>query len=482
MARLDSAATSAGRGRSRNVRRAATLTAALLGVALAACAVPALAGGGTVGNPQPELVKFKVGSTGGIGSGTILPNNVIVLASPTTSGTAINVCVLTPPARACVAKVALQAYKTGGNPQDTFTGPVGVFATGGDDVSIVAYDCCYGYSGATVFNSTDGGRAFGPQIKAGNIDDVGASTFANGNLVVATALSHVGTQVQGFATSPSVPQASFAQVSAYEGNTAITSYHGGVLVAEDNLTNTRVEYEPASLGVNSTSSYKTVGAFNNEEVVAISGDALLTDPGGSLTGGVRLRLFNGTSFGPSYRVPEPKSPDDGYFTLQVAGGTVHVFFIARRSGYDLETETTVNGRIWSPLQQYSTAITSSSLGPVLNGLGDGVVFENDGTPLYAQPILNPVAVHLSISPSRLRAGHTATITGGANHAVTSANPVVTLEELNGGRWYPVRTTHGEAHFTFKVSARTATYRAVVAWIPGYFQYGYSNAVRVTLVR
>ena len=49
-----------------------------------------------------------------------------------------------------------------------------------------------------------------------------------------------------------------------------------------------------------------VGIFGNEPVLGISGAALLTDPGGSLTGGVRLRLFNGTSFGAPQKVPEPR--------------------------------------------------------------------------------------------------------------------------------------------------------------------------------
>jgi hypothetical protein len=476
----------AGPRRTVGARRGLALAAAALGVVMVAGTLPALAGLPTVGDPQPELAKFSVGATGGTGSGVVLADNVIVLASPSKSGTTINVCILHPTSRSCVNKVSLSAYHSGGN-QDEFFGPIGVFSSSPSVISIVAYDCCYiGANGIVLYLSTDGGATFGGPYQAGDLGALGAATDDDGTIVAAVSTSGLpspgGTQVQAFSPGSSVPQTSFAAVSPYEGNVAITSYHGGVLVAEDNLTNTRVEYAPAGSGLNSSSSYKTVGSFNNEQTVAISGDALLTDPGGSLTGGERLRLFNGTSFGPAYRVPEPKSPDDGYFAEEVTDNVVHVFFIARRSGYDLMTESTTNGKVWSPLEQLSSAIDSDALSPVLDPLGNGVVFENDGTPLFAQPILNPQSVHLSVGPSHVRVGHTAVISGGAAHAVASANPVITLEELNGGRWYPVKTTHGQAHFTFTVPAKTATYRAVESWIPGYFQYGYSNAVTVIAVR
>jgi hypothetical protein len=484
MARHDATATST--PRRIGSRRGLTLAVAALGVALLAGATPALAGGGTVGDPQPELAKFSVGASGGMGTGTILPDNTIVLASPSKSGTTINVCTLRPTSRSCVGKVTLQAYHAGGN-QDSFFGPIEVFAISSEVIEVVADDCCnIGPNEVVLYVSTDGGATFSGPVQAGDLDSVGGATDAAGTLVVAASggglPSPGGTEVQAFAPTPVVPQQSYASVSPYEGNVAITSFHGGVLVAEDNLTNTRVEYAKAGSGLNTPGSYATVGAFNNEQVVGISNDALLTDPGGSLTGGIRLRIFNGTSFGPAYRVPEPKNPDDGYFAVQYAGGGIHVFFIARRSGYDLMSEWTVNGKSWSPLTSYSSAITADSLSPVLNASGDGVVFENDGAPLYAQPILSAQLLHIRLSPTRVLAGHTAVITGGSQHVVASVNPLITLEELNGGRWYPVKTTHGQAHFTFTVPARTATYRAVEAWIPGYYQYGYSNAVTLTVVR
>ena len=58
------------------------------------------------------------------------------------------------------------------------------------------------------------------------------------------------------------------------------------------------------------------------------------------------------------------------------------------------------------------------------------------------------------------------------------NQLVTLEKLVHGRWYAVRTTHESAagKFAFTVPGVTETYRAVVAYKPGYYEYGYSNSV------
>ena len=469
------------RARARRRTRRVGVAAIVLGATLAAGALPALAGGPTVGEPQPELVKYKVGGPGGDGTGAILSNKVVVLASPSSSGTEINVCVLHPASRSCVTKATLRAYHGGGN-QDSFSGPIEVFATGGAALDIVAYDCCYiGANGIVVFRSTDGGATWGPETQAGDLGDLGAATYAGGSIVVATSEYHDGTQVQAISPDPTVAQTSYAQVSTDEYDTSVTNYRNGVLLAYDNLTNTRVAYAKAGSGFNTASSYKPVGAFNNEQTVAVSGNALLTDPGGSLTHGIRLRFFNGTSFGPAYKVPEPKNPDDGYFTEQETGPWVHVFFIARRSGYDLMTESTTNGKRWTPLTAYSTAIVSSSLSPVLNAAGNGVVFENDGSPQYAQPILTGVRVSLHFLDPVVKAGHTAVLKGGASPG-GSGGQRITLEKLVSGKWYPVKSiVAATVGFTFDVPGIAATYRAVVNWVPGSFQYGYSNAatLRVT---
>ena len=468
---------------SRRRRRAARGPVAAIAVTVllvAGLASPALAGG-VVGDPQPELAHFSVGATGGTGTGAVVADGDLVLAAPSTSGTAIEVCVLRPGARACTSRATLQAFHHAGDPQDSFGGTVEVLATGGEDVSIVALDCCYiGADGAVVFDSTDGGRTFAGMKEAGDIATIGAATYAGGSLVVGS-FEQGGLEVQALAPDPSSAQTSYAvPVGGEDGETSLATYHGGVLVANDNLKNTYVEYAKSGSGLNTSSSYKRVGTFGNELVTGISGDALLTDPGGSLTGGERLRFFNGTSFGPPRKVPDSRAGDDGYFSVQEVGTTVHVFFLGRRDGYNLFEDTTTDGVHWTQ-HEFSSLIGSSSLSPVLGPTGAGLLFANDGTPLLAQPILNAQGVHVALSPARVRAGHAAVLRGTATPRL--GGQVVTLEALHGSAWFGVKSTHESATgaFAFSVAGATATYRAVVNLKPGYYQYGYSNAATLTAV-
>ena len=461
--------------------RAFALGAAGLAMALVAgAATPAVAGGGTVGDPQPELTHFRVGASGGNGSGAVLPNGNLVLATPSKTATTITVCVLHPGGRSCASTATLSANKVGG--QDTFYGTVEVVAFGGSNVAVVALDCCnIGPDGAVIFDSADGGRTFSALKKAGTIASIGAATFAGGSVVVGS-VSQGGLQVQALAPVPSTPQMSYAvPVGGVDGNTSLATYHGGVLVASVNTKTTYVEYAKAGSGLNTTASYTRVGTFPNELVTAVSGNALLTDPGGSLTGGERLRFFNGTSFGQPIRVPDARLGDDGYFAMQETGSTAHVFFLGRRNGYDVFEENKANGHPWSPLREFGAAIASTSLMPVLGPTGAGVLYATAGSPLLAQPILNAQSVRAVFAAPRVKAGRT-----GVLHAYTSpsfSKPlVVTLEQLRSGRWYPVRSIRTTtASIRFNVPGRTATYRVVVNLIPGYYEYGYSNAATLTAV-
>jgi len=459
---------------------AVALVGACSALALGA-AVPALAGGGQRGEPQPELAQFRVGPSGGGGSGAVVANGDLVLASPSKSATTIAVCVLRPGGRACATSATLRANKVGG--QDSFFGTVEVLATGGLNVSVVALDCCnIGQYGAVIFDSTDGGRTFTGLKKGGSIASIGAGTFASGSLVVGS-FSQGGLQVQALAPDPSSPQLSYAvPAPGIDGDTSLTTFHGGVLVASDNLKNAYVEYAKAGSGLNTSASYKRVGTFGNELVTAVSGNALLTDPGGSITGGERLRLFNGTAFGPARRVPDTREGDDGYFAMQVVGAAVHVFFLGRRNGYDVFEETTTDGVHWSPLHQFGSAIGSTSLMPVLGASGSGVLYATAGTPLLAQPILNVQGVHVVLAPARVRIGHPSVLRGTAHPRLLGQT--VTLEVLKSGAWYGVKASKERANgtFTFRVAGRTATYRAVVNEKPGYYEFGYSNAATLTAVR
>jgi hypothetical protein len=467
----------AGLTRLRLVAAATLLSALGLMVAQGAVAASAAPAGGTVGDPQPELTPFKVAGSGGQASGLVLPDGNLVVAFLGNNGKSVTVCVLHPGARTC-ASTAKLSPESG----DSFSPTPQVLSTGGNEVSVAVYDCCNsGDDNAFVYNSSDGGKTFSKYVKAGAmISSIGAGTEANGQLVVADNESG-GFQVQAFPPKPASPVATLATPNKQiVGDSSLTTYHGGVLVASDNLDNTYVEYAKSGSNYNASSSYKKVGEFGNEYTTTVSGDALLTDPGGSLTGGERLRFFNGSSFGSASKVPDAKPADDGYFTMQEVGGTVHVFFIARDEGYDLYGETTKNGSHWSALQQYASAIVSAQLVSVLGPTGAGIVLEADGSPLLAQPILNPQFVSIKLKQSKVRPGRSTTLTGAVRPELKGQ--LVTLERKSGKDWFNVTTTHESASgtFSFTVPGKAETYRAVVAYQPGYYLYGYSNSVSLAV--
>jgi hypothetical protein len=454
---------------------AAAFLATAMTTAFAAGPAMAKPAGGTVGDPQPELAQFRVGGFGQSGSGVVMSNGDLVLASISKSGTAINVCLLDPGARKCDSTLTLSA-----DAGDSFYGTPEVLSTGGANVSVVSYDCCnIGANGVVTFNSTDGAITFGPETSAGDIDGVGAGTVADGQFVVANDVSS-GFSVQAFPPNPASPEGSSATpVAGDVGASALATYDGGVLVASDDLTNTHVEYAPSGSDFNTSASYRHIATITNEDTAAASGSAVLTIPGGTLTGADELRFFNGTSLGKGYKAPVPKASDDGYWGMQDVGGTVYVFFLNRRVGYDVYEETTRNGTSWSALQRYGSAITSSQLVPVLGSSGAGIVFEADSPKLMAQPILNAQRVHIALRHSHVRAGHSTKLTGTASPALN--HQLVTLEKDVHNRWYVVATTRESAtgRFSFTVPGVTRTYRAVVSYKPGYYQYGYSNSVKLT---
>jgi hypothetical protein len=466
----------AGRLRPRpTAARAAALTAALGMALLTAQAAAAVPAGGTKGDPQPELAQFKVGVSGQDGSGAVLPDGTLVLASPSQAvDPVVHVCVLHPGDRKCASTATLSPQSG-----DGLSAIPEVLATGGSKVSVVVYDCCNSTpDNVFVYDSTNDGKTFSHYIKAGTIGSVSAGTVADGQLVVATSSSG-SINVQAFPPRPTSPQTSFATPNGQpDGDTFLTTYHGGVLVATDNLTNTYVEYAPSGSNFNASGSYKSVAVLKNQIVAGASGNALLTDPGGSLTGGERLQFFNGKSFGKSYKVPDSKAGDDGYFAMQETGKVVHVFFECRRDSYDLFSDTTSNGSRWSQ-RQYGSAINSGWPAPVLGPSGAGLVFESSGSPLLAQPILNPQSVHVSLAHSKVKPGHSTKLTGKATPHLK--NQTVTLEDESHGRWFTVKTTRESASgtFSFTVPGKTRTYRAVVADKPGYYLYGYSRSVKLT---
>jgi len=464
--------------------RVAAVTLALV----VAFAAPALAGGGGMrGDPQPELALFVVSKAGGgAGSGAVLSDGTMVLVAPTGGDPrTATVCVLHPGDRSCASTATLHAYSKGSE-IDTID-ETEILYRGSNDVTVVGYDI--GYlppfdGGAVVFNSTNGGKSFSAETVAGNISSIGAATYAGGEIVVATYGSG-SLNVQAFPPSPSSPVTAMATPrSGIVENVGLTTYKGGVLVASDDGTNTYVEYAKAGSDFNDSSSYSPVGTFANQTLSAISGDALLTNAGGGVA---YLRFFDGSSFGSAHALPtgDTAEVEPTGFTLEEVNGsvppTVHVFFVSRGYGYDIMSETTKNGKSWSPIATYNTAITSTDVVPVLNSQGSGICFESAGMPTYAQPILNPQAVHISLAKSEVTDGTSTILSGTVKPATPQLK--VTLQRRSGGLWYDVTTAkQGKAgQFSFVIPGKTDTYRVVSEDLLGYYLYGYSNEVTLTAV-
>lgn len=448
------------------------LTVAAL-VALPASA--ALAGGGVVGNPQPELAQFTVSAADvAAGGGTVLPDGNLVLAFPI-SDTAFRVCMLHPGSRSCVSMATLA-----NDSNETLYGPPAVIATGGAHVSVILADASHTIS----YNSADDGKVFTGPVAVGSLDERVVATDAGGHIVTAGIDPHQGLVIQ--TVTPTGPLNSAEAVIPQPGcnyNPSISTFNGGVLVACDNLSHTYVYFAAAGSSFNDVSKYTHVATIAGQQAVDLSGNALLTSPSNSLATGGIIAFFNGSSFGATHRVPDSKAGDDGYWSMQKTGATSHVFFEGRRTGaYHLIEESTADGVHWSGQTNYGPAVTSPAPTPVLGPTGSGLVFETDATPQLAQPILNAQSVHVAFAAARVKAGMHGLLKGtAAPHLV---NQEVTLERLSRGRWYPAASTHESAAgtFHFVVAGATATYRCVVSYKPGYFLYGYSNAATLTAVR
>jgi hypothetical protein len=474
--------------RGAKVRTRLTIGALFVSALTLSLAAPAFAGSrtGVTGSPQPELAQWKMAAVGGEASGVVLPDGNLVVAYLSSNRESAYVCLMSPGERACAHLATLDAYHGGGD-QDSFYGTPEILATGGKDVTVALYDCCYipspASGGAVVFNSTNDGETFGSETAAGTVPGVSAAALSGGQVVVAD--TEAGSlSVQAFPAKPTSVESTVADI--YNGDTydtSMTSYKGGILIAWDNLTDTVVSYAPSGSDFNDPSAWHHVVVLTKQTVVGISGDALVTDDGGSLTGGdIQLRFFNGSTFGSPFRVPEPTNGDDGYFSVDQAGGRTTVFFENRRNGYDLYVDVTGDGSAWSD-SVYGSAIDSSQLVGVLGSIGSGICLEADAAGVMnAQPLLNPQSVRISLVKTSVNKG-TSTILNGAASPVLKGQQV-TLQYLSGGKWYNTGapTTESSAgKFAFTVPGETDTYRVTVNYELGYYQYGYSNSVALTAI-
>jgi hypothetical protein len=423
-------------------------------------------------DPQPELAQFNVGGAGSSSSGTTMPDGTIVLGTITSGGQDVYVCVIPLGHRGCTHYIYFHKLK-GEAPYDF--NAIQTFATHGNDAVVVVSDSSRRTQPIGEFSLTDDGRTASTNAArpVGNLSSYTYATDAHGDIVVASG-SAPSMQVQELPNT----NGDFATLgTAIDEHTSITTYQGGVLVAYDDGTNTYVYYAKADSEFNSSSSYQPVATFDGETVSAVSDGALLTNVGG-LTGGERLRFFNGGAFGPAHHVPEPAHGDDGGFTMQQSDHQSHIFFINRRNDYDLYAEATGNGTSFGPFSILGPAAAANSFVPLLGMTGTGIVYEGDGSPLLAQPILKGQKVTITLTHLRISPGTHTTLDGSVSPSIRDDR--ISIERGSSGSWQHFATTQESSAGAFAVKlAKTGRYRAVAENSPGRYRFGYSNSVTVS---
>jgi hypothetical protein len=457
------------------------VSAALTGAADAASAAPTNGGvSGVKGDPQPELKPFKIASVGsGGGNAAIESNGALVVAYAIANGDGKTVvCVLDRGASKCSSSVTLSPL----DGDDLESAPA-VFAPSPNHVVVLMGTCCDANAngGDLVFTSTNGGRTFGAPVRVGESVGVSAQALIGGQIVFASG-GHDGAQVESIPVGAAGPPAETATpITAVSYGIGVGSYKGGALIASDfdgSVNNTYVAYASAGKNFNASGSYHNVGRFGNETFVGMSGDALLTE---APSGALKVRLFNGTTFGAAHVVPalgELGGP--AWWSLdQDPRGRVHVFSARAFApvSYALYLQSSSTGASWSSPVNLGNAITSDDFGSALDSIGSGVVVgTNDHEPVWVYPVLAPQSVSFSLAKSTIGAGRT-TVGAGKGSPVAKGR-TVWLQQERSGRWWNVATTHetssGSFSFTIKgSSAGTYDYRAVVSDFAGYLQYGYS---------
>jgi hypothetical protein len=426
------------------------------------------------GSPQPELKPFTLASKASDGGGSIAiePSGTLVATYlvPSGSAAAAAVCVLPRAGRTCSHKTKLKppgASTVDGSPQ--------VFAPTGKVVDVVV---SAPPNGTYVYRSTDGGVHFAAPVLVGTLEADEGELVAN-QIVFSDRDDASGARVEAIPTNPSGPPGSIATASTPETAViSVGSYHAGVLVANGGFSNdVIVSYAPSADDFNATASYARVGSFHNEDLLAMSGNALLTqstkgkDP-------VRLRIFGGAGFGAAHTVPDGAGPGpEDYALVKDPGGEVHVFTVLAKYSYALYGVSTSTGAHWHGRQDFASAIADDDFAGALDSTGAGAVLgtEADG-PVKIYPILPTQGVTFSLSKTSVHKG--AKVTAKGKVVPAKKGRAVTLQHESGGLWHVVATAHETANgrYAFKIKATsTGRYRAVAADSAGFIQYGYSPA-------
>jgi hypothetical protein len=230
--------------------------------------------------------------------------------------------------------------------------------------------------------------------------------------------------------------------------------------------------------------FKKVGRFTGQRLIAVSGQAMVTQ----LTSGSQslvFRLFNGKTFGAAHVVPVSGGGGPNWNTAIEAGsGRTFIFTERNQDSYDLEQQSTTSGSSWSARTNMGSAIDSSAFAGALDNIGSGVVVGTSG-PVTVWPVLAAQSVSFTLSKSSVGQGTAVTASGVGSSPASGRT--VQLEEPEGGLWHNIATTHEHSNgsFSFHIAGQSAgsyTYRAYVDLLPGYLQYGYSAARTLTVTK
>jgi len=474
----------------------------VVGIACALSAVAALAApaglaapnGGVRGDPQPEARPFLLGPAMSPGTVALEFDGSMVVAYDIANGNGETlVCLLSRGAGKCSAKIGLSPLSgdsTFGTPQ--------VFVTSANHVTVLQQTCCDSNTlgGDLVYSSTNGGRTFSAPVRVGDTG-VDSAALVGNDVVYLAADDGSGAQVQSIKIRPRIavngPVVTVQRKEAFD--VGITAYHGGVLVASDVLGSsaytTYVEYaDSEDSPFTAASSFPVVGTYAREQLLGISGRALLTVQNGGKQW-VRLRLFNGGGFGAPHNVPGTSGGGPEWFGVyQDPSGAVHVFSaraqVAPAQIYDLFEYTTSNGLTWrSPVDLGSTRqISGPAFVGGLDSRGTGIVLATD--PAWAYPVLATQSVTFNLQPSSITLGR---YTHGSGKARPVAVGRLIRLQVQGksGLWYNVAATHERSggSFGFSIKGKSVgdhRYRAVAADLAGYVQFGYSPAQTLRVTR
>jgi hypothetical protein len=449
--------------------------------ALGGAASAAADSGGVKGTPQPELKPFSIGTSNGAGSVAIEPNGALVVAYgiPTKNDDgATAVCLLSRGGHACSSRVTLSPL--GG---DDMFGPSEVFIPSANHVVVLQDGCCNdpAAGGDLLWTSTNGGKSF-TAVRIGTLG-VSAAALVGGDIVFTVGDTAAGAQVESVpAVGATGPPATIATAITQEAfDVGVGSYRGGALIAADDDTTdytTRVAYAAAGKNFDASASYAVVGTFAHEQLIGISGDALLT---AKTTGNdaLELRIFNGKSFGAAHAVPDTAGGGPEWFAIDTdPSGRVHVFNSSTHLSpiYDLFEESTATGASWSLPVNLGNATDSTTFGVGLDRNGSGLVLGTNNAIGY--PVLAAQGVSFTLSKSSIAKG--GAVTGSGKGSAPAKGRLVQLQQLRSGLWYTIASTHesasGSFSFTIKgSSAGTRAYRAVASDLAGYVLYGYSAA-------